>query len=264
MAAMMFSTLCVAAISDDAKLRYLPFGFYPTIEKQTRVESRPVESLPREVEALTKELGNTVKTIASHRNTTCFDNPCLFQAFPLIYERINSGFFGGARVKLTDVSRQRPYLYSLEGLLVRSDTQQWSVFLGADFPQIELVPFEPRLKVNFNYSRTTETKYFGSGSSFLAKVDPLDDNYRYALSELGYQSSLIVPITKFGEQKFGIFGNFSSIKNRPQPFADQAQSPLYNDQPTGIEGGYSTRVGAGVIIDSRDQEVLSRSGSALC
>ena len=73
---------------------YLPFGSYPHIHEIVP-EPKESDDLGEEIEDLSTKVRSTVKTFAQHRNSNCFGDPCLIQAFPLIYTKKNSGFFGG-------------------------------------------------------------------------------------------------------------------------------------------------------------------------
>lgn len=241
--------------------RYLPFGFYPHIDAVRGV--RDEQSIQGELKNLTRQVGQTVKEVASNRSATCLGQPCLVQVFPLVYNIIDSGFFGGARAKLTNVSRQNPHLYSLDAFLVRSDTQQWLAYLGADFPDISILPWRPRIKANFNYSRTTETRYYGSGSTFDESIVRPDKEHRYASRENGFQGALIVPVARLENQRINFFTTFASVLHKPSSFINNDESKLFDDSPLGITGGVSTRLGIGVLIDSRDREVLSKTGWAI-
>ena len=242
----------------------LPFGIYPHISKiQGTSDAQKKNSLGKEIQKLSTQVKDTVKSIASHRNTSCFGDPCLVQAFPLVYNLIDSGFFGGFRVKLTDVKRPNPYLYSVEASLIRSDTQQWLVFAASDFPKIEFLPLQPRLKTRLSYSRTTDTRYYGTGNNFDLDFAIPERDVRFALVEQSVQNSLVMPIVKLQSQHVSLFASFYSAKNSPKPYGNPDDSKLVQDNPTGLDGGITTRLGGGFLIDSRDQEILSRQGWAL-
>jgi hypothetical protein len=239
----------------------LPFGTYTPLNAIQR-NLKNNETLRDEVNDLTLLVRDTVKDIAAHRNTQCFGDPCLFQIFPIVYNIPDSGFYGGARAKLTNVSRVNPALYSLETYIIRSDTQQWLTYLALDAPQISWLPLNPRLKARTFYSRVTERRYFGTGSTFEETFDP-DDRFRYSLEEIGFQSSFILPLFKLGQQKVNIFASYSTVKHSPKMYPSESGSKLFTDAPRGVDGGKSNRIGLGLQLDSRDQEVLSRRGWSL-
>lgn len=248
----------VNSVTAEAE-NHLPTGIYPHIRDYRR-EARDNRGLEKEVKDLTLRVRDTVKDIAAHRNTRCFGDPCLFQVFPIVYNVLNSGFFGGARAKITNVSRVNPYLYSLESYLIRSDTRQWLTYLAGDFPEMRFLPLDPRLKFRTTYTRSSERRYFGSGATFETSFDP-DFRYRYALEEYGLLTTLSVPIVRWEDQKLNIFGSYSFTRHRPQPFSEN--SKLFEDQPEGIAGGKSARFALGLQLDARDREILSRKGWAI-
>jgi len=240
---------------------YLPFGLFPRIEGGSVVPDPG--TLGEEVQNLGTKVKDTVKTFASYRDTTCFGDPCLFQAFPLMYSIQDSGFFGGFRAKLTNISAREPYLYSLETGVVRSDTQQWNSFLSLDVPAVKYIPFRPRVKMKSFYLRTTESRWYGTGKDYDVIITDEAKNYRYSATELGINSSIIFPLFQVSKQKVNLFGTFSSIKHNTRAFSDVSQSKLFLDQPRGFNGGISSRLGFGILLDSRDREELSRVGWAL-
>ena len=233
---------------------HLPFGAYPHI-REIKKNSVEKEGLESEVKNLTLRVRDTVKDIAAHRNTQCLGDPCLFQVFPLVYNVLNSGFFGGARAKITNVSRTSPYLYSLESFLIRSDTRQWLAYLAGDFPEIEALPLDPRIKFRATYSRVSDRRYYGSGPTFESAFEP-DFRYRYALEEYGLLTTLSIPIVRWEDQKLSFFTGYSFIRHRPQPFSEN--SKLFEEEPLGSTGGRSARVTFGLQFDARDREILSR------
>jgi hypothetical protein len=238
----------------------LPFGAYPSVHTLEGAPLKENDSLGGDMKDLSQRIKTTVKTVAAHRNLTCFGDPCLVQAFPLLYTKLDSGFFGGVRAKMTDISRTRPYLYSLETGLLRSDSHQWEAFVAFDFPEIRFLPFDPRLKLHLEDLRSTETRYYGSGPSFDPKLTRPDPDYRYAEASTGFQSSLIIPLFSLDKQKVSLFSSFASRTVSPGVFRDPASSKIVDDQPLGWEGGVSSRAGVGLLLDSRDRETLTRQG----
>ena len=242
----------------------LPFGVFPSVH--TIIESpHEAENLKAEIKDLSKRVESTVKIFSTRRNITCFDSPCLIQAFPLLYNSAGSGFFGGVRANITNISRTNPNLYSLDASIVRSDTKQWLTSLAIDLPKIEEIPGKPRLKVRTFYSRSTENRFFGIGPEAIRSETLPDDVVRYSLKEIGYQSSIVVPVAKvISDWQFSVFGLLSSIRNRPARLDESIPSKLFNEHPLGAyEGGTSSRLGIGFLLDNRDRELFSREGWAL-
>jgi len=250
--------LCVKSRTSLAAPDDLPFGVYPSID-EVQDNPRPVQSLGTEIQDLTGRVQDTLKGFAERRNWTCFGGSCLVQAFPLLYTKPDSGFFGGVRA---NISKPRPNedlpSFSADAQIIRSDTAQWLTFFAVDIPRIEALPTTPRLRMRALYSRTTETRYFGIGPSSAEFVKHSDEEVRYGLQEYGFQAALIVPVWKIATQKISIFGSFSTLQHKPAPF--HPVSKLFDDRPLGIQGGYSSRAGMGLFLDSRDREILSRHG----
>jgi hypothetical protein len=240
----------------------LPYGVFPHL-RTVEEAPRATEDLGTEIKDLSKRVTSTVRTMANRRNVSCLGDPCLVQAFPLLYNSRGSGFFGGVRAKLTNIRRNEPNLYSVDALLVRSDTRQWNVSLGVDFPRIDSLPLDPRWKVRTNYSRSTETRYFGIGRSSEIQTRRPDDQVRYALQEQGFQTSFLFRAGRIGDTEVRLFTLLSVIRHKPSELSPSIPSKLYEDNPLGArQGGISARTGFGALIDRRDSEVLSRRGWA--
>lgn len=236
----------------------LPFGVYPALD-EVQDGSRPVQDLGTEIQDLGGRMKDTVKAFAERRNFRCFGGPCLIQAFPLLYTKPKSGFFGGLRANITQprANEELP-AFSLNTFLVRSDTAQWLTYAALDIPRVTVLPLRPRLQLRGFYSRTTETRYYGIGLDSERYVRAPDEEVRYGLAEHGFQAALIVPLWNLLTQRLNLFASFSTIRHEPTPF--ESVSKLFSDRPLGIEGGYSSRIGFGLFLDSRDREVLTRRG----
>ena len=246
---------------DDGTPDYLPFGKYPRLSSTVVKEPPKNQSLGQEVENLGAQMKQTVKDFASYRNMTCLGDPCELQAFPIVYSKIDSGFFGGARFRFSNISRRNPAFFNIEGYVIRSDSQQWLNSLTFDFPLIEAIPLHPRIRVRTSYSRSTEVRYFGTNHSFIKNVNSVpDEDVRYSLKERGFTTGVVIPLFRVGPQNVNFASSFTTIEHRPASFESRPTSKLFEDSPEGINGGASTRIGLGMIIDSRDRDVLTQNG----
>lgn len=242
----------------------LPYGAFPSIHTIQETQRGP-EDLKTEIKDLSKRVESTVKSFATRRTITCFDSPCLVQAFPLLYNSQGSGFFGGFRANVTNIARTNPNLYAIDTSVVRSDTKQWLTYVALDLPKIESLPLDPRLKIRANYSRSTQNRFFGIGEDAVHSESLNDDVVRYSLKEVGVQSSIVLPIARIGDDwDFSVFSVLSSIRSRPSRLDDSIPSKLYQENPLGSQsGGTSSRFGLGLLLDNRDREVFSREGWAV-
>ena len=255
---------CPAVSAADSSIQNpddLPWGVYPRLTTVVD-DPEPIQDLETEINNLREDIGDTVKIFAERRNLRCFGGPCLIQAFPILYSHKDSGFFGGVRANLrraTSNKSKAPFVFDFQ--LVRSDTAQWLTFLNARFDRISFLPFRPRMSTRFYYARTTETRYFGIGPSSAESVARPDSDVRYSMEEIGFNLAVVVPTFDIRGQEGSLFLLFSSANHRPAPF--RATSKLFEDRPTGIEGGYSTRAGLGVALDGRDDDKMARRGHNL-
>ncbi|MBS1986187.1 MAG: BamA/TamA family outer membrane protein [Bdellovibrionales bacterium] len=238
----------------------LPFGVFPPLNPEIEIP-HDTQSLGTEIKDLSKRVESTVKTLASNHNIQCFRNPCLLQAFPIAYNAPGSGFFGGARVNLSNMSRKNPRLYSLDAMFVRSDTDQWNAFASLDLPKIESLPFDPRWKIRVKSSRTTQPRYYGIGpSSETAAKQLSSEQLRYSLEEQGTQTSILVPLTVFEGRHVNFLTTFGSVRHQSGRISEDVYSKLFADQPLGYHGGISSHFGFGIELDERDRESISRHG----
>lgn len=240
--------------------RELPYGIFPHVDS-IQENDNPNSSLKDDVKDLGIAFRETVQSFAARRNFNCLGRPCLVQAFPLLYSRPNSGFFGGIRGNVRDISRQEPPHWILNGLLIRSDTNQWISFAALDFPRIDALPFRPRFKLRGAYNRSTETRYFGIGrENDTARLRP-DEDLRFGLEEKSFHSSLIVPAFEVQDHRVSLFGSFDLASLKPSRF--QSVSVLFESAPLGLSGGKSASLALGLLVDSRDRENFPRNGWAL-
>ncbi len=235
----------------------LPWGSYPTLTEGEG--ERKVEDLRVELRDLGSRVETTVRRLASRRNLSCFGGPCLLQAFPLVYTKPRSGFWGGFRANLTRLSdREDEPAFQSFLHFARSDTREYQSSFGTDFPRIFWLPFDPRWKFQFFTSYTTETRYYGSGPLAVTIGSRPDVDFRYALREYGFQTSLLLRTFRLDAQAANLFASFSTIHHLPAALAPE--SKLFEDAPVGIGGGWSSRVGLGLQIDTRDNAFLPKKG----
>lgn len=252
-----------AAAPVEADPPKLPYGLFPSLRSVTETP-RETEDLQTEIRDLQRRVESTVRSFATRRNVTCFDAPCLIQAFPMMYNSPATGFWGGLRANVANMTRTDPYAFSVDSMLLRSDTNQWITYLAFDAPNIEWLPTQPRIKVRMNRQRTTETRYYGTGTASKLAVDLPDDQVRYALQETGFQTSILVPLASFSDRRLFGFASFAVIDHHPSKLSSEIPSLLFVNHPTGTKhGGISARVGGGFLVDARDRELFTRNGWAV-
>jgi len=240
----------------------LPFGVFPSLS-MVQDEDHPDENLGGGIKNIGSRMENAVRTFANRRNFSCFRNPCLLQAFPIIYSKRSSGFFGGFHANLRDSLRGSPPIYSITGHFIRSDSNQWITYLSLDLPKIEKLPLDPRFKIKGNYNRNTENRFYGFGTDSKEALTRDDKELRFGLTEYSFQSALIVPVMYFeGDGQLSIFSSLDANEIRITRFDPAKNSKLFEDNPRGIKGGSSSSLGLGVIADTRDREVMTTSGWA--
>jgi hypothetical protein len=267
--------LCIAAIlvsqipfahANSSYDAYFPRGQYPElsdVQPTDRSGIAPKPGLVNEIKTLSKEISDSVKEVAQKRNLTCFGDPCLVQIFPLMYSKPDSGFFGGFRARLTNISRQNPFLYIINTQVIRSDSAQWIAAVGVDVPQIELGLVRPRLKLRASYARSTEFRYTGAGpDSFVLSKRP-DEDKRYSINETAAGGTLLLPLRSVDDRSFGLYGSYDYSRARNNPFESPTNSLLFNLKPEAYQGGTFRSVGFGLYLDTRPTETLTRSGGAL-
>lgn len=254
-----------AAPRDSSFDSYFPRNQYPDLSdmQPPGPDTKDDGSLAGNIQILSSEISKSVKQVAQKRNLTCLGDPCLVQVFPMMYSKPNSGFFGGFRARLTNISRQDPYLYAFDAQVIRSDTAQWLAQLGADIPQIDLKIARPRWKIRSSYARSTEFRYTGQGLESSRLVDRPDNDKRYSINETSYGSSIMIPLTRNEDSKFGIYGSYDHAWTRNNPFDGLSSSLLFDERPDGYRGGTFRSMGAGFYIDTRPTETLTRSGAMM-
>jgi len=241
----------------------LPTGVFPhikdysfqTMPKDTRIKS--------EIQNLGNEIKSTVKNVTAKRNFDCLGSPCNIKAFPLMYTKIYSGFWGGFRTRITNEERNDPYLYGIDFAFQRSDTLQSDVSFGVDVPRLLFLPYQPRFMFNFSYLDTDELRYFGTGSDATFYEQNLDqvENTRYDLDLLSIEMLVAFRVAIVKEQVYSIYTGFHKSSVKTDQFRSQNDSQLYVSRPSGYEGGAGGAWTIGMAIDSRDSEFLATRGT---
>jgi hypothetical protein len=244
---------------------YLPWGHYPSMEtrqKDPYAEFDEDATLAGEIRDFSKDLSAGVRYVAQRRNFSCLGAPCRYQLIPLLYSKPNSGFFGGIRANMTNISRQDPFTWVGDLQLVRSDTRQWLSFASIDFPRIEWLPFEPRLKIRGTYAKSTEFRYYGQGEVAQDAYKVPDSDARYSLISHGVNSTLLLPLSRSDPRTWGLYVHFSTTRNTIDRF-QEGSTFLFDTRPTGIKGGFSSVLGGGFFWTNVDRELLARKGQSL-
>ena len=245
---------------------YFPRNQYPELSdvQPETTEPNPKAGLVGEIKTLSSEISKSVKEVAQKRNLTCFRDPCLVQVFPLMYSRPNSGFFGGFRARLTNISRQDPFLYVVNTQIIRSDTAQWLASANLDVPRINLGLAQPRLKLRSSYARSTEFRFTGEGRVSHDLSRRPDEDKRYSINESAFGGTVLLPLKSYlDESKFGLYGAFDYSRARNDPFQSAATSILFTEKPMSYGGGTYRSAGAGFYFDTRPTETLTRAGGLL-
>ncbi len=242
---------------------YFPRGQYPALidVAPEAPPSSPRESLLGDIKVLSSEIQKSVREVSQKRNLTCFGDPCLFQAFPLLYSKPNSGFFGGFRANLTNISRRDPYFYVINTQVTRSDTQQWLATVNMDVPQVRLGPLEPRFKLRGSYARSTEFRYVGEGRASYDLNKYPDGDKRYSLRETAAGGTVLAPLVVRPASKFGLFATYDYSSVRTDPFG--RDTLLYRLRPEHFRGGTFRSVGVGLYRDARPTETFTRNGEMI-
>ncbi|MEO5667600.1 MAG: hypothetical protein ABIR96_06050 [Bdellovibrionota bacterium] len=261
----------LAAVSSVAKAAnsfdsYFPRDQYPALSDVQPVDMTDANSragFVGEMKTLSSEISKSVKEVAQKRNLTCFGNPCLMQVFPLMYSKPDSGFFGGFRARLTDITTQNPYLYALNAQIIRSDTAQWITALDLDVPRVPLLLFEPRVKLRGSYARSTEFRYTGEGRESQVLSERPDADQRYSTNVTALGSTILLPLFVRGERKFGLYGSYDNSITRNDPFESPQDSILFSEKPEAFRGGTFRAAGAGFFFDTRPTEIFTREGGMI-
>ncbi len=125
---------------------------YPAIEAKGPISSSEYEDgeLKGDFKKLTHELKNSVTYFARRRTATCAGAPCKIQAFPLAFTSRLSGFWGGVRGNIMDITRTDPYRSKIDGMFVRADSSEWLSFAKVDVPKFPLLIADTRLKLRLD------------------------------------------------------------------------------------------------------------------
>lgn len=137
--------------------------------------------------------------------------------------------------------------------------------LRFDFPSIFNSPF--RVDGTLGYERWKQSPYFGSGNFAprLAGDDlpPLVDDEgelkpdRYNQYDVAWVRALINVRRQVDDGPWWVFGNYLFRYAQIEAYEG---SQLEIDQPVGIAGGRYSRLGAGVMYDTRDTEPSTHTG----
>lgn len=239
----------------------LPIGVHPHLKSLIGDDDAPEQGVDSEIKYIGHQIKTTVKSVTAKRRFSCFGEPCNIKAFPLMYNRRYSGFWGGARAKLTNDTRNDPYLYAIDLNFQRSDTQQSDVGIGLDVPRLLMLPYQPRFKMDFGATNTNEVRFFGTGATgeyYDRHHDKLDQT-RYDLKQVQIESLLSFRIAVIQEQTYSIFGGFHTAGFDTGHFRD-ITNELFVDKPTGYKGGVAGAWTLGIASDSRDSEFMARQG----
>lgn len=238
---------------------YFPRQDYPSLEAPFETHDQSDNKLVQDIKSLGKELQRSVKTVSKRRNVNCFGSPCLLQGVPLLYSEEDIGFFGGVQARLTNISKEDPYLYSIGLRVVRSDTREWLTSTTIDIPKADFGWFESRIKLRGAFFQSTEFRYAGQGQEARGTFENSFDQLRYSLRDLRGGTTWLFPIHESQYNKIGFYFSFDYA------FVDtndlgEAGSLLYVDRPFAYEGGTQRTVGLGLYTDSRESEFLTRKG----
>jgi hypothetical protein len=249
--------------SIDADRFGLPIGVHPHIDSVIGDGDAKDQGLNSEIKFIGHQIKSTVKYVTAKRGFSCLGAPCNIKAFPLMYTRRYSGFWGGARIKFTNEVRSDPYLYGLDLSFQRSDSQQYELGASLDVPRLMMLPFQPRFKIEFSSLNTNEVRYFGQGErgQYFEKHPSLIDRTRYNLEQYQFETLLAFRVAVIRGQTYSIYGGVHSIASNTGPFAPVgANTELFRSRPRGYEGGVSGAWTLGIVSDSRDSEFLAREG----
>lgn len=172
-------------------------------------------------------------------------------AFPTFKGNSDAGFIYGAQLAMIDYADgQKPFNWELRLKLSHSTKNRHQHFLIFDTPH--LLPFKLRLYVEIEVLHINDANYFGIGNETV-RDDNLQDTYSFRLTEPRIQThvrrELYRPIFVVGGASF----SFSRVVTTPT-------SLLAQEQPVGWEGGRSIAGLIGAGVDTRDSEIVTRSG----
>lgn len=243
--------------------RYFPRQDYPSLEVTGESQDQQQNNkLVQDIKSLGKELQRSVKTVSKRRNVNCFGSPCLLQGVPLLYSEQDIGFFGGVQARLTNISNENPYLYSIGFRVVRSDTREWLTSTNIDIPSVDLGWFKPRIKLRGSFFQSTEFRYAGQGQEAIGSFDSSFNRLRYSLRDLRGGTTWLFPIHESNSNKIGLYFSFDYAFVDASDRGDEG-SLLFADRPFAFDGGTLRTVGVGLYADSRESEFLTRKGEML-
>lgn len=248
---------------NSAAIKYgLPSGNHPHLRELIGTEPDEDDGLNSEIKNLGNQIKSTVKTVTAKRSFSCYGQPCNIKAFPLMYTKRYSGFWGGARAKLTNDSRNDPYLYAIDLNVQRSDTQQSEIAIGFDLPRVQSVPYHPRLKLEFTALKNNEVRYWGQSEAAKYYENNLSkiDQTRFNIEQYQIESLMSFRVAVIREQTYSVFGGFHSTTVNTSPFLEANKNQLYYEKPRAHKGGVGGAWTIGLISDSRDSEFLAKSG----
>lgn len=171
--------------------------------------------------------------------------------FPIFKGNSDAGFIYGAQLAMIDYADgKEPFAWDLRLKLNHSTKNRHRHFLVFDTPH--LLPYDLRYFLQAEFLHIRDANYFGIGNETTKNEDNPDFN-RYTLTEPRLQTHvrkiLYKPVFAFG----GVSLSFSQIRAAPI-------SKLAMDQPIGWEGGRTVAGLIGAGIDTRDSEIVPRSG----
>lgn len=241
----------------------LPFGLYPSGEPKSYVEQiqdpdSKSKSLGSELGDLTELVGTTVESVAAKRNIECFDDACLLQGVPLIYNRDGVGFFAGVRAKFLLLNEEDRQRLGIDFKFVRSDTKLWQYYTQVEIPRLFVRP-EIKWTFRVGYQRGSDTRYLGSGEAAKIRRDQSFDYTRYFHRELQFKSSFSLTLAKWSRSAMFAVPYYSTEKVSSKSYL-QDSSYLYETRPRGFEGGTLSRLGLGLMLDSRNTRYMPTRG----
>lgn len=248
----------------DAHLYGLPTGIHPRLKSilGEDIDDDEQNNLNAEIKNLGQQIKTTVKSVTAKRSFSCFGQPCNLKVFPMMYTRIYSGFWGGARARLTNDTRTDPFLYAFDFNLQRSDTQLSTVEVGLDIPHLKLLPYHPRFKAAFGAWKTNEARYFGVGENarYYERHRNLIDQTRYNIEQYQIENLLAFRFAVVRKQTYSFFTGFHYTSVETATFHEASVNKLFVDKPRGYDGGKGGAWTFGIISDSRDSEFMAHNG----
>lgn len=235
---------------------------YPEIEGKGITSGSTTDDegdLKDDLKKLGHELKSSVGYFAKRRTSTCIGAPCKIQVFPLAYTSRLSGFWGGVRTSIIDITSNDPYRLKLSGMFVRSDSREWLSFATIDIPKVPFIFTEARIKARTDYSFSTEFQYYGMGGEWRENLR--EERARYSLNQKDLYATIIFPLSGRTEPiQFGLLAAYSIENFKTDNFRNRDDTLLFEEKPEGYRGGISQSYSVGFIVDSRDDEIIPRKG----